>query len=60
MKLIKIDKVMDLTSIGRTKIYELIKGGEFPKQIDIGSRSSVWSETQVLDWIRVKVEQNQS
>lgn len=53
---LKLRDVVTQTGMCRTKIYEKIKAGEFPKQIKIGT-SSRWSQADVRAWKqKVKLE----
>ncbi|AHE55881.1 hypothetical protein NX02_21225 [Sphingomonas sanxanigenens DSM 19645 = NX02] len=41
---------MDLTGLGRTTIYRLIKEGSFPAPFKPGGAASRWSEAEIRDW----------
>lgn len=51
MKLLRIQQVVELTTLSRSTIYRLIAKGEFPKGKNISSRTVVWEESDVVDWI---------
>ncbi|WP_281189347.1 helix-turn-helix transcriptional regulator [Vibrio diabolicus] len=51
MKLICLLSVMKLTCLSKTSIYKLMQDGRFPKNIKIGSRTSRWVESEVLEWV---------
>ena len=40
-----------MTGMGKTFIYARMKDGTFPKQIQLGSRSVVWNEQEVIKWM---------
>ena len=40
-----------MTGMGKTFIYDRMKDGTFPKQIQLGSRSVVWNEQEVIKWV---------
>ena len=40
-----------MTGMGKTFIYDRMKEGTFPKQIKLGSRSVVWNEQEVINWM---------
>ena len=40
-----------MTGMGKTFIYARMKDGTFPKQIQLGSRTVVWSEQEVITWM---------
>ena len=44
-------EVLEMTGMGKTFIYARISDGTFPKQIQLGSRSVVWNEREVIDWM---------
>ena len=51
MKLLTLKNVMDMTSLSRTTIYELVKEGKFPQPVKPGPRSTRWLESEVLAYI---------
>lgn len=52
--LLPLPAVKARVGMGKTKIYEEIKAGAFPKCIKNG-RSSVWIESEIADWIEKKI-----
>lgn len=50
-RLLRINQVIDLTGIGKTMIYRLIKEGRFPQQFKPGGYASRWSEAEINAWI---------
>ena len=50
----KLPEVIELTTFSSATIYRLIDKGEFPKQIKLSERSSVWSLEEVYSWIEAK------
>ena len=55
MKFIKIEDVLQMTCLSRTTLYSLIKSGEFPAQIKIRNRISVWHEDSIKIWMNDKI-----
>lgn len=51
--LLRIDEVANRLKSGKTKIYEMIKLGDFPPPVKIG-RSSRWVDEDVDNFIQVK------
>ncbi|RRW26502.1 helix-turn-helix transcriptional regulator [Ectopseudomonas oleovorans] len=47
---IRLPEVKKMTSLGTTKIYDLIKNGEFPAQVSLGGRTSAWIRGEVEAW----------
>ena len=46
-RFLRLPQVLEMTGMSKTYIYARIKEGTFPKQIQLGSRSVVWSEREV-------------
>ncbi len=42
MKLIRLQKVMEMTGLGRSTIYKYISDSWFPKPVPLGGRSVGW------------------
>jgi prophage regulatory protein len=55
VELIRRPEVMRLTGIRTTKLYELIKKGQFPKQVNLGGRTVAWIKAEVIAWNRAQV-----
>ncbi|WP_170343490.1 helix-turn-helix transcriptional regulator [Ruegeria arenilitoris] len=49
-RLLAYPEVVKIVGFKRTKIYEMMNNGEFPKPIKIG-RASRWSQSELTDWI---------
>lgn len=43
--------VIRMTGIGRTKIFEMCKSGEFPPQAKLGGRASQWWLADLQVWL---------
>ena len=44
-------EVLEMTGMGKTFIYARTKEETFPNQIQLGSRSVVWNEQEVIKWM---------
>ena len=55
-RLIKLDTVIEITTLSVPTIYRLMKKGQFPKQIMVSERSARWSELEVLEYINEKLQ----
>jgi prophage regulatory protein len=54
MQVIKLKRVIALTSLSSATIYRLVKNGEFPKQLKLAERSSGWLLEEINDWLESK------
>ncbi len=57
MKLIRLQAVLEMTGLTRTRLYEQVSAGTFPRPAKLGpqSRAIAWSETEVHDWIAARL-----
>ena len=55
-RLIKLDTVIEITTLSVPTIYRLMKKGQFPRQIMVSERSARWSESEVLEYINEKLQ----
>ena len=55
-RLIKLDTVIEITTLSVPTIYRLMKKGQFPKQIMVSERSARWSESEALEYINEKLQ----
>jgi prophage regulatory protein len=42
---------MEIIGFGKTRVYEMIKAGEFPSPCKPGGSASRWSENEVMAWV---------
>lgn len=49
-RLISLAEVKDMTGLGKTMIYRLMKAGTFPAQYKPGGHASRWSEAEIKAW----------
>ena len=57
MKVLRLDAVVLSTGLARSTIYKLIGSGEFPRPVPLTGRSVGWIESEVVDWIRSRIEE---
>lgn len=50
-RFIRLKEVLTLVGLSRTSLYTRIKQGQFPAQIKLSRRCSVWSEHAVIEWM---------
>ena len=52
---IRLTQVVEMTGLAKSTIYKWIRLGEFPKQIQLGGKSVVWNERDVIDWMNQQI-----
>jgi len=53
-KILKINEVIELTSLPRSTIYFLIKRKKFPKPIRLSDRRVGWLYRDIVEWLNKK------
>lgn len=51
-RFLRLGAVMEATGYGRTRLYELVASGEFPKPVRLsdGGHAVAWNEDEVTAW----------
>ena len=49
LRMLRIDRVLELIPVSRVTLYRMIKAGQFPKPVKLGG-SSAWSNAEVRKW----------
>lgn len=55
-----IRTVQAITALGRTKIYDLIRRGEFPAPIKLGARTARWPAAVIDAWLKDQIDAHAS
>jgi prophage regulatory protein len=55
IRLLRLTQVMDMTGLGRTKIYALQAEGNFPMRVQITPYRVGWVEHEVQVWIATRI-----
>lgn len=53
--LIRRREVERLTGLSRSRIYDLMKQGVFPRQITLGAMSVAWLDVEIREWIANRI-----
>ena len=54
-RFIRLPQVREMTGLSTSTIYRWMTDGTFPKQIQLGSRSVVWNERDVINWMNAQI-----
>ena len=55
---LRLPEILKLIPISKSMLSELIKKGEFPKQIKLGTKTAVWKTEDVYSYINRMSVQN--
>ena len=50
-RFLRLGEVLEMTGMCKTFIYDRMREGTFPKRIQLGGKSVVWSEQEVIKWM---------
>jgi prophage regulatory protein len=53
--LLRRKEVEKLTALSRSRIYDLMKIGQFPRPVTLGAMSVAWLETEIHEWIADRI-----
>ena len=56
--LLRATDVERRTGLKKSKIYQLMSIGEFPKPIKLTEKSVAWPESEVTHWIHAKITES--
>lgn len=59
-KVLRLKAVCELTGLSRSSIYLKMSRNEFPKPIKLGRRSIAWVESEVNQWITLRIQESRS
>jgi prophage regulatory protein len=54
---LRLSQVMFKSGLSRSSIYQQISEGTFPKQFNLGPRAVGWLESDIQEWINVRIQQ---
>ena len=57
-KIIRLSDVKAKTGLSRSTIYLRMAEGKFPHQICLGSRAVGWINSEVIDWIELRISES--
>lgn len=55
IRILRLAQVLDVTGLGKTKLYELQAAGHFPMRVQLTTHSVGWIEAEVQAWLADRV-----
>ena len=52
VRLVRLPEVMARVGMRRSAIYQRMRDGSFPRSRSLGSKCTVWIESEIDDWIK--------
>jgi prophage regulatory protein len=59
MRMLRLRRVLDITGLGKTTIYQLQADGNFPMRVQLTAHSVAWVEEEVFGWLARRAEARQ-
>lgn len=54
-RLLRLPAVLDLVGLRRSRLYELVAAGRFPKPVKLSDRAIGWPSDEVNAWVRQRI-----
>lgn len=49
--ILKLPQVQAKTGLGKTRVYGLVRSGDFPKPVRLGKKAVGWVDAEIEEWI---------
>lgn len=59
-RLLRRPEVERATGLSRSRIYQLMDDGKFPRPVEIGPRAVAWVEAEVAEWNNARIAERDS
>lgn len=56
IRMLRLRRVLEITGLGKTTIYQLQANGNFPMRVQLTAHSVAWVEDEVLAWLARRAE----
>lgn len=56
-RLLRLPELRATVGLSRSTIYLRMSNGTFPKPVSIGGRLVAWNETDIQEWINVRINE---
>lgn len=54
---LRLSQVIFKSGLSRSSVYQQISEGTFPKQINLGPRAVGWLESDIQEWIDLRIQE---
>ena len=56
--ILRLPQVIHRTGLSKSSIYAFVSDGSFPKSISLGKRAIGWQESEINDWINLRISES--
>ncbi len=57
-QILRLKDVIEMTGLSRSTIYLRMEQGNFPQQINLGSRAVGWISSEIKEWIEARIKES--
>jgi len=57
--LLRLQAVMGRTGLSRSRLYELLGEGNFPRPVKLSGRLNAWPDNEVNAWIQARIAERE-
>ena len=57
-QILRLKSVIEMTGLSRSTIYLRMEQGNFPQQINLGSRAVGWISSEIKEWIEERISES--
>ena len=50
-RILRIEEVVQITSLSRSSLYQAIADGQFPPPVRVGAQRVGWRQAEIIEWI---------
>lgn len=54
--MLRIREVISITGLSKSSIYNLIAACQFPRQVNLSTKSVAWQDSEVLNWMQERMD----
>ncbi len=55
MQILRLKDVIEMTGLGRSTLYNMVRNGTFPASVALGERAVGWVSKEVEEWIEDRI-----
>lgn len=56
----RMQNVLQITGLGRTTVYRLMKAGKFPQPVELGPNTRAWIADEVESWCAERIAESRN
>lgn len=58
--LLRLPAVLERTGLSRSRVYDLMEAGQFPRPVKLSGRINTWPDNEIADWINDRIAEREA